>query len=172
MKTSILILIPIIVGLTISLPFLLENSRSLYPKSSEDTFKYEVETDFMNKIKKTGDNSTPMTFVVIMKQDLFTRHENFCGFAHMEVEEYWYFADTYNDTLLSSNVTQDVSPFCEDDDDSCYCELREFLKKDRRSYEEFFRMHVSDTCPVIPMPENVKGLSFDPTKCEWIENEN
>ncbi len=170
MKTRLLIIIPIIVGLAISFPFLLEQSRSLYPKSDENTFRYEVETDFMNKIKETGDNSTSMTFVVISKQNLFTAHENFCGFAHMEVEEYWYFADTYKDILLNSNVTQDVSPWCEDDDDSCYCELREFIGKDRRSYENFFREHVSQTCPVIPMPENAN--SFDPIKCEWIENEN
>jgi len=58
MKTRILIIIPIIVGLAISFPFLLEQSRSLYPKSNEDTFKHKVETDFMNKIKETGNNST------------------------------------------------------------------------------------------------------------------
>jgi hypothetical protein len=170
MKTSLLIIIPIIVGLAISFPFLLEQSRSLYPKSNENTLKHEVEADFMNKIKETGDDSTSMTFVVISKQDLFTRHENFCGFAHREVEEYWYFADTLNDVLLSSNVTQDVSPWCEDDDNSCYCELREFIGVDRRSYEDFFREHVSQTCPVITMPEN--ATSYDPINCEWIENEN
>jgi hypothetical protein len=170
MKTRLLITIPLIVGLAISFPFLLEHSRSLYQKSFEDTFRDEIETDFMNKIRESGDNSTSMTFVVNSKQDLFTGHENFCGFAHMEVEEYWYFADTYKDVLLSSNVTQDVSPFCEKDDDSCYCELREYLFGERVTYEEFFRNHVSGTCPIIPMPEN--ATSFDPTKCEWIENEN
>ncbi len=170
MKTRLLIIIPIIVGFAISLPFLLESSRSLNQESFGDTFRYEIETDFLNKIREAGDDSNSMTFVVISKQNLFTAHENFCGFAHMEVEEYWYFADTYKDILLSSNVTQDVSPWCEDGDDSCYCELREFIGKDRRSYENFFREHVSQTCPLIPMPENAN--SFDPIKCEWIENEN
>ena len=170
MKSRLLIIIPIIVGFAISLPFLLESSRSLYQESNENTFRYEIETDFLNKIRDSGDDSNSMTFVVISKQDLFNRHENYCGHAHMEVEEYWYFADTLNDVLLSSNVTQDVSPWCEDDDDSCYCELREFIGVDTRSYEDFFRDHVSQTCPVIPMPEN--ATSFDPTKCEWIENEN
>jgi len=169
MKTSLLITIPIIVGLAMSFPFLLEQSRSLYPQSFEDTLRNEIESDFMNKIRETGDDTDSMTFVVISKQDLFNRHENYCGHAHMAVEEYWYFADTLNDVLLSSNVTQDVSPWCEDDDDSCYCELREFIGVDRRSYEDFFREHVSQTCPVITMPENT---TYDPINCEWIENEN
>ena len=172
MKTRFLIIIPIMVGFSISLAFMIDSSRSLYPQSYENTFKNEVETDFLNKIREMGDETNSMTFVVISKQDLFNRHENFCGFAHMKVEEYWYFADTLNNTILSSNVTQDVTPWCENNDDSCYCELREFIGKDRRSYEEFFREHVSTTCPVVPMPENLDGLSFDPKKCEWIETEN
>jgi len=39
----------------------------------------------------------------------------------------------------------------------------------QRFFAVAFRI-VSQTCPVIPMPENAN--SFDPTKCEWTENEN
>lgn len=148
-----------------SLPFLLEHSRSLYPEPSIGSFQNEIETDFLNKIRETGDDSEPMTFTVISKQDLFNRHENYCGHAHMGQEEYWYFADTLSDALLTSSVIQDVTPWCADDNDSCYCELREFIGVDRQSYEDFFKMHVSETCPVVPMPKT--ATSFDPTKCQW-----
>lgn len=167
---KILIIIPIIVGLAISFPLLLEQSRSLYQKSYEDTLRYKVETDFMNKIKETGDDSEPMTLTVISKQDLFNRHENYCGHAHMEQEEYWYFADTFDDALQTSSVIQGISPWCEDSNDSCYCELREFIGVDRRSFEDFFRTHVSQTCPIAPMPKT--ATSFDPIKCQWIEDED
>ena len=45
MKTRLLILIPVIVGLAISFPFLLEQSRSFYPQSDEDTFRYDIESN-------------------------------------------------------------------------------------------------------------------------------
>lgn len=167
---KILIIIPIIVGTAISLPFLIDSTRLLEEKSFENIFKNQVETDFMNKIREAGDDSKPMTFAVISKQDLFNRHENYCGHAHMVQKEYWYFADTFDDALLSSSVVQGISSWCEDDNDSCYCELREFIGVDRRSYENFFREHVSETCPVIPMPKT--ATSFDPTKCQWIEDED
>ena len=125
------------------------------------------ESDFLNKIRETGDNSEPMTFTVISKQESSTGHEDYCGYAHMEVEEYWYFAEVYNGELQDSNVTQDVYPWCEDDDNTCYCELREAIGVDRRSYEDFFREHVSDTCPIVTMPES--ATSFDPIQCKWIE---
>ena len=169
MKPTLLITISIVVGMAISLPFLLESSRSLYQEPYEDALRYEIETDFLDKIRETGDDSEPMTFTVISKQDLFNRHENYCGYAHMELEEYWYFADTFDDALLSSSVVQDISSWCEDGNEGCYCELREFIGVDRRSYDDFFRTHVSETCPVIPMPRT--ATSFDPTKCEWIEKE-
>ena len=148
----------------------LEYSNSNNQKAFEKTLQYRLETDFLNKIRQMGDNSNSMTFVINSKKDMVTEHMNFCGFGHMEDQEYWYFAETFNDVILSSNVTQNVTPWCEDYDDSCYCELREQIGVDRRSYEDFFREHVSQTCPVIPMPEN--ATSFDPTKCKWIENEN
>ena len=108
-----------------------------------------------------------MIFTVISKLDSVTGNQNYCGHAHMAVEEYWYFADVYNGKLQESYVTQDISPWCEDYDDSCYCELREVIGADRRSYEDFFREHVSETCPIVPMPES--ATSFDPTQCKWIE---
>ena len=107
---------------------------------------------------------------MISKHDSSSLHESYCGHAHMGQEEYWYFADTFDDTLLSSSMIRDVSPWCEDNNDSCYCELRELIGMDRKSYESFFRTHVSETCPVILMPKTV--TSFDPTKCEWIEDKN
>ena len=133
----------------------------------ENNPREKVELDFMNKIREAGDDSEPMSFTVISKQDTFTKNEDYCGHAHMAVEEYWYFADVYNGKLQESNVTQDVYPWCEDNDNTCYCELREIIGLDSQSYEEFFRMHVSETCPITPMPENTAG--FDPTKCRWIE---
>ena len=169
MKTGTIVIIPIIIGIAISLPFIIEQSRTLYPNSLEDQIRAEIEDDFMSKIRESGDKTDPMTFVVISKQDLFNRHEYYCGHAHMEIEEYWYFADTLNESLLSSSVIQGIHGWCEDDNNGCYCELREFIGVDRRSYEDFFRMHVSETCPVIPMPKT--ATSFDPTKCEWVENE-
>ena len=45
MKTRLLIIIPIIVGLAMSFPFLLEQSRSFYPTSDEDTFRYDIESN-------------------------------------------------------------------------------------------------------------------------------
>ena len=50
MKTRLLIIIPIIVGLAMSFPFLLEQSHSLYPKPNEDTFKYEVESELNSEV--------------------------------------------------------------------------------------------------------------------------
>ena len=168
MKTNLLITISIIAGIAISLPFVLDGFRFL-PQYYEDSLRYEIETDFMNKIREAGDDSEPMSLTVISKQDPFTLHENYCGHAHMDVEEYWYFADTYNDVLLSSIVIQNISSWCEDDNDNCYCKLRESIGVDRRSYEDFFRMHVSETCPVTPIPKT--ATSFDPTTCKWIEKE-
>ncbi|MCA9828795.1 MAG: hypothetical protein KC444_10510, partial [Nitrosopumilus sp.] len=166
---KILIIIPIIVGTAVSLFFLIDSTRLLEEKPFENTFKSKVETDFMNKIRETGDDSEPMTFTVISKQDLLSLHENYCGHAHMAQDEYWYFADTYNDVLLSSSVIQNISSWCEDDNDGCYCELREFIGVDRRSYEDCFRTYVSETCAVTHMPRT--STSFDPTKCKWIEKE-
>ena len=132
--------------------------------------KAKIESDFLNKIREAGDNSEPMSLTVISKYDSATNHQNYCGHAHMAIEEYWYFADIYNGDLLSSNVTQSISPWCGDDDDSCYCELREVIGADRRSYEDFFGEHVSETCPIVPMPEN--ATSFDPTQCKWVETKS
>jgi len=148
----------------------IDQINSKEPEFAHNNIPSKVEADFLNKIREAGDNSEPMTFTIISKHDDSTGNENFCGHAHMEVEEYWYFADTFDDTLSSSSVIQDVSPWCEDDDDNCYCELREFIGVDRRSFENFFRTHVSETCPVIPMPKT--ATSFDPTKCQWIEAED
>ncbi|QLH06516.1 hypothetical protein [Nitrosopumilus ureiphilus] len=50
MKTRTLILIPTIIGLAMSFPFLLEQSRSFYQKSNEDTFKYGVESELNSEI--------------------------------------------------------------------------------------------------------------------------
>jgi len=159
MKTRVLIITGIVIVVVIIAGVVMIN---------DDPLRYEVESDFLNKIREAGDNSEPMMFTVISKHDS-SDHQNYCGYAHMAVEVYWYFADVYNGDLLSSNMTQGISSWCEDGDDSCYCELREVIGVDRRSCEDFFREHVSTTCPVVPMSEN--ATSFDPTKCEWIEND-
>lgn len=149
----------------------INNEQQKFIQNINTTSKDKIESDFMNKIMEAGDISEPMTFTIISKHaDDPIGHEDYYGHAHMEVEEYWYFADVYHGELQESNVTQDVHPWCEDDDDSCYCELREVIGVDRQSYEDFFRMHVSETCPIIPMPETT--TSFDPTRCEWIETES
>ena len=40
------------------------------------------------------------------------------------------------------------------------------LVSDEENYEEFFREHVSTTCPITPMPES--ATSYDPENCQWI----
>jgi len=56
------------------------------------------------------------------------------------------------------------SPYCEDDDHSCFCDLQEKLIGERKNYEEFFREHVSTTCPITPKLKN--SISYDPINCE------
>jgi len=58
---KILIIIPIIVGAAASLPFLIDSARLFEEKPFENTFKSKVETDFMNKIRETGDDSEPIS---------------------------------------------------------------------------------------------------------------
>lgn len=72
---------------------------------NDDPLRYEVESDFLNKIREAGDNSEPVRFTVISKHGS-SGHQNYCGYAHMAVEAYWYFADIYNRNLLSSNMTK------------------------------------------------------------------
>ena len=43
------------------------------------------------------------------------------------------------------------------------------LVSDQENYEEFFRMHVSSTCPISPQPEN--AYSYDPDNCQWLIDE-
>ncbi len=150
----------------------INNEKQKFFQNNNIMSKSGIESDFLNKIREDGDDTEPMTFTIISKQGDHAKFENYCGHAHMAVEEYWYFADVYDGGMLNSNVTQHISPWCEDDDEGCYCELREVIGVDRRSYEDFFREHASATCPIVPMPESVSRLSFDPAKCEWIENEN
>ena len=135
-----------------------------------DFLKNNVESDFINKIREMEDDSEPMIFTLISKDNPSTGHQNYCGHTHMAIEEYWYFADVHSGGVLSSNVTQDVSAWCEDDDDSCYCELCKVIGADRISYEDFFREHVSATCPVAPKSENT--TSFDPTQCNGLKKPN
>ena len=42
------------------------------------------------------------------------------------------------------------------------------LSKRELTYEEFFRLHVSETCPITEKPEN--ATSYDPVYCTWITN--
>ncbi|MCA9828694.1 MAG: hypothetical protein KC444_09985 [Nitrosopumilus sp.] len=58
--SKILIIIPIIVGSALSLTFIMDSTRLLEEKPFENTFKSQVETDFMNKIREAGDKTDPM----------------------------------------------------------------------------------------------------------------
>jgi hypothetical protein len=139
----------------------------------DENAQYLVEQLFMDALKETNDdNLQVMTLVVIKSKNNEPQYDNYCGFAHLENQEVWFDADFAENRIIRAAFVDPPSPYCADGDHSCFCDLQEKLTGERKSYEEFFREHVSETCPIIPIPEDDNGLSFDPTKCEWIENEN
>ena len=139
----------------------------------DENAQYLVEQLFMDALKETNDdNLQVMTLVVIKSKNNEPQYDNYCGFAHLENQEVWFDADFAENRIIRAAFVDPPSPYCADSDHSCFCDLQEKLTGERKSYEEFFREHVSETCPIIPIPEDDNGLSFDPTKCEWIENEN
>lgn len=164
MKTRLLIIISTIVGITISIPFIISSTY-------DERAQYLVEELFMDALEETsGDDLQVTTLVVIKSKDNELQYDNYCGFAHLENKEVWFDADFADNRIVGAAIVDPPSPYCADDDHSCFCDLQEKLTGERKSYEEFFREHVSETCPIIPKPEST--TSFDPTKCEWIENEN
>jgi hypothetical protein len=144
-----------------------------YSLSYDENAQYLVEQLFMDALEETHEGNLQLnTFIVIKSQNNEPQHDNYCGFAHLESEEVWFDADFAENRIVKASFVDPPSPYCEDDDHSCFCDLQEELTGERESYEEFFREHVSETCPIILMPKDGDGLSFDPTKCEWIEIEN
>ena len=147
--------------------------REDYSLSYDEHAQYMVEQLFMDALKETNDDDLQiMTLVVIKSKNNEPQYDNYCGFAHLENNEVWFDADFAENRIVGAAIVDPPSPYCADDDHSCFCDLQEKLIGERKSYEEFFREHVSETCPIIAMPESADGLSFDPTKCDWIENES
>ncbi|MDH3203215.1 MAG: hypothetical protein OEL81_00880 [Nitrosopumilus sp.] len=139
-----------------------------YSSSYYEHAQYMVEQYFMDALNETHDDNLQVNiFVVIKSQNNTSQYDNHCGFAHLEREEVWFDADFAENRIVKAHFVDPPSPYCEDDDHSCFCDLQEELTGERVSYEEFFREHVSQTCPIIPMPD--EATSFDPTKCEWQE---
>jgi len=142
-----------------------------YELSYDENTQYLVEQLFMDALKETNDdNLQVMTFVVIKSKNNEPQYDNYCGFAQLENQEVWFDAYFAENRMVRAAFVEPPSSYCADDDHSCFCDLQEKLTGERKSYEEFFREHVSETCPVILMPEN--ATSYDPINCEWIENEN
>jgi len=143
-----------------------------YDLSYDENAQYFVEQLFMGVLEEIYDDTLQVkTLVVIKSKNNESLYDNYCGFAQLENQEVWFDADFAENQLIQGSIVNPPSPYCEDDDHSCFCDLQEKVTGERKSYEEFFREHVSEICPVIPMSEDDHGLSFDPTKCEWIENE-
>ncbi len=164
MKTRLLIIISIIVGITMSISFIISSTY-------DERAKYLVEELFMEALEETSrDDLQVMTLVVIKSKDTEPQYDNYCGFAHLENKEVWFDADFADNRVVRAAIVDPPSPYCADDDHSCFCDLQEKLTGERKSYEEFFREHVSEICPVIPKPKS--SASFDPIKCEWMKNEN
>jgi len=136
----------------------------------DENTKYLVEQLFMEALEETiGDNLHVREFLVIKSQNNEPKYDNYCGFAHLENNEVWFDADFAENRIIRASIVDPPPAHCEDDDHSCFCDLQEKLNGERKNYEEFFRDHVSGSCPIIPIPEN--ATSFDPSKCDWIENE-
>lgn len=140
--------------------------REDYALSYDENAQYLVEELFMDVLEEIyDDNLQVKTLVVIKSKNNESSYDNYCGFAHLENQEVWFDADFAENQLIQGVIVDPPSPYCTDDDHSCFCDLQEKLTGERKSYEEFFRQHVSETCPVIPMPSD--DVTFDPTTCTW-----
>ena len=98
MNTGILIIVVAVLGIIFGIVEI--------QKSFEGTIQYTIEKDSEQKIKQVDidDDFQISSFTIIMQKDAETGNENFCDHAHLAVDEYWYYAKTYNNNLLNSNL--------------------------------------------------------------------
>ncbi|WP_179370635.1 hypothetical protein [Nitrosopumilus ureiphilus] len=88
MKTRLLILIPIIIGLAMSFPFLLEQSRLFY-SNSNDTFRYDIESNSeINRSCMTLDQSKDIAPFFKVPAYLPEGYSIKCSMSGMPYESY------------------------------------------------------------------------------------
>jgi len=90
--------------------------------------QYLVEQLFMDALKETSvDDLQVITLVVIKSKHNEPQYDNYCGFAHLKNNEVWFDADFAENHIVRAAIVDPPSPYCTDNDHSCFCDLQEKL---------------------------------------------